>query len=602
MKLIESLYQLIIEAAPEEIYNKYYSDIERPVFIRVISLDPATKIEGKDVIKKIGKYSKLLIKMFKSGDLKPEDFPKAKDYLTLVYKHNVPVDLKSVKTLGDIFTLIEKYYSRDGVKNVFDLVNILDENEYKVLLSGEKWIIYTPESEKAASYLGTGTEWCTSWGPYSTNDDFKSRKNHFTHHNGRGPLYIIINRNDLSEKYQFHFETKQFMDRNDRSINTGNFFESHPEVTKFFYPSLYDDTPVDGDELEKMGFLGSDLTTKLIERVIGNSDNPLVDLLVNGTGDEMTEGLLKYCEGDEYLRDIEYDFRTRTLEFTIDDLMEDSDLAHLEEVTRYYDQDANRYADHSEQLRSEITDNGDTDWEDERLEEVLKPYFEQHEPVWTNNYKTFKERIFDHRDDLLNDYAEEYAMMNEDAVISAAETELNNIEKFIIVGEETITIPPSQLALFIHKEKLTELNDLASLFSAYSNFHGLMDDYESPMWNLNHDYPTLREMKTHIETYVDKIEEELEQTPECVSKREELLKVRKEFFGNGLRFSKDDMRIEIRGGYDCEKGVPVIVNYLEKTNEESSNWKRWSGYLSIEKIVEYITNERLLEFNNPPKV
>lgn len=610
MRLIESLYQLIIEAAPEEIYKKFYSDIERPMFVRIISLDPASKIEGKDEIKKIGKYSKLLLKMFKSGNLKPEDFPKAKDYLTLVYKHNVPVDLKSVKSLGDLFTLVEKYYSREGTKNVFDLVNILDDNEYTVHLSGEKWIVYTPKSEKAASYLGTGTEWCTSWGPYSTNDDFKSRKNHFTHHNGRGPLYIIINRNDLSEKYQFHFETKQFMDKNDRSINTGDFFDGHPEVTKFFYPSLYDDTPVDKDEIEKLGFLGVDLTSKLIERVIGESDNPLVNLLVNGDGDEMTEGLLKYCEGDEYLRDITFDFRNRTLEFTIEDLMEDSDLQHLQEVTRYYQYDADPYADHGEQLRTEITDNGDTDWENERLEEVLKLYFEQNEPVWTNNYETFKQRIFDHRDDLLNDYADEYAQMNEAGVTAAAETELNNIEKFISVSEESVTIPPSQLALFIHKENLTELNDLASLFSAYSNFHGLDVEYESPIWNLNHDYPTLREMTTHIETYSDKVEEELDQTPECVEKRSELTKVRNEYFKSrgGSYFSKDDLNILIKGAYDCEKGVPVRVEYIEKTTTDNTepkdygDWKRFDGYLTIEKIVEYINNERLLEFNNPPKV
>ena len=80
MKFKDILYDLILEAAPEEIYQKYYSDVERPLFIRVISLDPATKIEGEDNIKRIGKYSKLLIKMFKEGNLKTEDFPKVKDY------------------------------------------------------------------------------------------------------------------------------------------------------------------------------------------------------------------------------------------------------------------------------------------------------------------------------------------------------------------------------------------------------------------------------------------------------------------------------------------------------------------------------------------
>src|SRR6056300_870401 len=105
MKLIETLIDLIVEAAPEQIYQKYYSNIERPTFLRIIGLDPTTKIQNDEEggIKKIGKYSKLLLKMHKEGNLKPEDYPKAKDYLSLVYKHGVSVDLNKIKSLGDLF-------------------------------------------------------------------------------------------------------------------------------------------------------------------------------------------------------------------------------------------------------------------------------------------------------------------------------------------------------------------------------------------------------------------------------------------------------------------------------------------------------------------
>jgi hypothetical protein len=30
-------------------------------------------------------------------------------------------------------------------------------------------------------------------------------------------------------------------------------------------------------------------------------------------------------------------------------------------------------------------------------------------------------------------------------------------------------------------------------------------------------------------------------------------------------------------------------------NPDVSNWKRWSGFMDVERIVEYITNERLFE-------
>lgn len=597
MRLIDTLFDLLVEASGEEIRQKYYSDIDKNVFLRIISLDPATKIGDDGSIKKIGKYSKVLLKMHKTGNLKPEDYPKAKDYLTLVYKHNVGVDLKKVVTLGDLFGLVEKYYSREGSKNVFDLLNVLDQNEYELLMSGEKWIIYTPKSEKSAAYLGTGTEWCTSWGPYSTNDNYKDRKNHFTSHNNKGSLYVIINRNEPSEKYQFHFETKQFMDKNDRSVDTGNFFYNNEGVTKYFFPSLYDDTPVDDDEIGRMKFLNNEMNSRLVNRIIGETDNPLINLLVDGDGDEIENGIVNYIS-DDNLTKVEYDFRERNIVFTIDGLMDDSELENLQQTTRYYEMDSDRYADHSESLRYDIQDS-DNDYQDKLLETVLKLYFEKTPPVWADNYETFKENMFHHREDLLENYTEEYSYINEDHIRTAAETELNNITKLIHVSEEEVSIPPSQLALFLNNEKLTEINDIVSLFSAFVVRNDLDYEYENPQWNIEMDHPSLSEMNSHIEGYSDKIEEELEQTPECVTKREELIKIREQFFNKGMNFSKDDIRIEIRSGYNCQEGgVEVIINYLEKTNEEVSNWKRWRGHITLERLVEYITNERLLEFKS----
>ena len=78
--------------------------------------------------------------------------------------------------------------------------------------------------------------------------------------------------------------------------------------------------------------------------------------------------------------------------------------------------------------------------------------------------------------------------------------------------------------------------------------------------------------------------------------KEKLIQVRKKFFGGGNNFRRDDLRIDIIGGYNCEKnGVQISINYLEKTNDNVSNWKRWTGFMDIDRMVEYITNERLFE-------
>jgi hypothetical protein len=600
MKLIESLYELILEAAPEQIYQKYYSDIERPTFLRIIGLDPATKIQNDEEggIKNIGKYSKLLLKMYKEGNLKPEDYPKAKDYLSLVYKHSVPVDLNKVKTLGDLFGLVEKYYSQGETNSVFDLVNVLDNEDYQLLKSGEDWIMYTPKSEKAAAYLGVGTEWCTAWGPYSTNPSYRERKSHFTSHNNQGPLYVIIDRNEPSRKYQFHFETKQFMDKNDRKIDTGEFFQTNQEVTEYFFPSLYDDTSeVSREETDKMNFLNSGQTAKLVERIVGNSENPITLALINMEDDELVAELKKYIN-DDNVDSIEWDYRDKELEFNFS-RMDDGDLEEVRNTSSQYRYDSDPYADHSEYLRNDITEMDDEEWYEDHIGGLLKKYFDEVVVLpGVNTYEQYRDLMSDYWEDLIGDYGDEYAYLNEGTVRNAAETELNNIEKFITVDENYIKIPPAQMALFIEIEKLTELTDLESFFSAYCNHHSLVFEYENPMWNMNLEYPELNEMRSHFDGYTKKIEEDLDQTPECMSKKEQLIRVKKEFFGGSNYFRKDDLRIELEGGYDCnENGVKIVMDYMEKdpNNPDVSNWKRWSGFMDVDRMVEYITNERLFE-------
>ena len=600
MKLIETLIDLIVEAAPEQIYQKYYSDIDRNMFIRIISLDPASKVDGDEEggIKKIGRYSKLLLKMFKEGNLKPEDFPKAKDYLSLVYKHQVPVDMNSIKNLGDLFGKVEKYYSSE-TSNIYDLVGLLSKDDYELLMSGEKWIIYTPKSEKAAAYLGTGTEWCTAWGPYSTNTNYRDRKNHFSQHNSKGLLYVMINRDDSTDKYQFHFETEQFMDKNDRKIDTGQFFENHPEVTAYFYPSLYDETEVDSNELDKLKYLGSSQTDILVSRAIGESDNPLVRVLVNEDGDELVENLKTNFINDDNLESIEWNFREDIIEFQLHNV-DDDDLTQCSETSRQYTYDSDSYSDHSEYLRSDITSMGDEDWYEEHIGGVLKEYYEKVVVLpGVNSYERYRELMSDYWDDIIGDYADEYAYLNEDSVRTAAQTELNNIERLIRVNETFIGISPAQLALFIQKEGITEMNDLDSLFGAFVSFHNLDFEYENPMWNMNLDYPTLKDMETHLEGYTTNLEEELSQTPECLEGKDKLLDIRKKFFNGGNYYNREDLRIELKSGFDCEtKTVDIIMNSLDKSNEDVQNWKRYSGKVDLERLVVYITNEKLFESKN----
>jgi hypothetical protein len=100
----KELSNILIEdktLSPDEIYQKYYSDINRRIFDQIVEADPKT-IKGV----KVGRYAKLLINMFKNDNLPLEDLPKANYYLKLVYKYNRSIP-NTVQTLPEIYNIIE---------------------------------------------------------------------------------------------------------------------------------------------------------------------------------------------------------------------------------------------------------------------------------------------------------------------------------------------------------------------------------------------------------------------------------------------------------------------------------------------------------------
>jgi len=88
-----------------------------------------------------------------------------------------------------------------------------------------EWIVYVPKTYAAACKLGEGTTWCTA----STEDDY-----YYKYYTKQGPLYVIINKHVPSIKYQFHFESEQFMDRNDDPIDVNEFLDDSRGLRDFF--------------------------------------------------------------------------------------------------------------------------------------------------------------------------------------------------------------------------------------------------------------------------------------------------------------------------------------------------------------------------------
>lgn len=142
--------------------------------------------------------------MYANGGIKPGDAPELKSALFTYNKNKT--QLPQIKDCKSLLELIEwvKDLSDDfkPVRKQSDA----KENLEKVY-EDDEWVVYVPHSHAAARRGGEGTRWCTA----SENDYY------YNMYSKEGPLYINIRKSD-GAKFQFHFETDQFMDANDDPI------------------------------------------------------------------------------------------------------------------------------------------------------------------------------------------------------------------------------------------------------------------------------------------------------------------------------------------------------------------------------------------------
>jgi hypothetical protein len=139
-------------------------------------------------------------------------------------------DIGKFKKLIDFTQMVKNNY---GEKEIASNKSIDSAQEQQFFADGEaelvyntpEWKVVIPKTHAASCYFGRNTEWCTT-----TKDDPK----YFDEHSKDGPLYIILQKK-TNTRWQFHFESAQFMDENDEAINIAGFLLSYPEITKIFH-------------------------------------------------------------------------------------------------------------------------------------------------------------------------------------------------------------------------------------------------------------------------------------------------------------------------------------------------------------------------------
>ncbi len=602
MKFELIIEDLLNELSGTEIYNKYYSKIPYDEFKSIVDSDPQTTVGGDGVIARLGKYAKLLLNMYQKGGLRLEDLEKAKEYLGYVYSHKIPVEINKINELGDLYNVVKDYIAKD-TKSLSEILKVLSQDEFKVLHNGEGWYVFQPLTEKAACYLGVNTEWCTTWGPYSLNKKNKDRGNLYQRYAKDGPLFIMINKSDQNDKYQFHFESKQYMDKDDRRIDTSEFLRNKIELRNFFFPSFLGEVSNDELQLElkRIDVLPEEDGTELIKKSVGQIDNPLINAILN----EDEVALEQLIVSDELNGSVE--ISGGRLVIPVSDLKEDTQS--LYDVISYYEYEVNNGWQF---VYDDMRDRGIDEYEEEHLLKFFTDYYEANSSelggsLGIKNFEQFHKMFFDNyksNDNIQEDFWTDIADESYQNYEAANESELNTFKNLIEFeyGYE-ISISIVSVVKFLIRKNITQINDengtsLWSFMDGYIDANNLPTEYER-IYDFSINYPKYGENNSLTKRTNELFEEYMdnsEATHHCAKLRQTLNDVMDKFFKNSTTFENEHIRVRLKSTeINCVNGT-VKVEYTNKdTGETYGGWRSNSDTVKVDNLASLVTNYKLFE-------
>lgn len=217
--------------------KKLYPNMPDDLFYKLIAFDP-TYEEDKD---RVGTYGKWILNGYNKGNITDVDFGHLKDALTRFEDNKKNLknkDIGKYKTLDELDTMLDDENSYKDLSHRQEVRQRqrarrnadLDE-EASLVYEDDEWEVWIPHTYAASCKLGQGASWCTA----STERDYYY--NYYKNNYG-GEYYILINKKDPEDKYQFHFESEQFMNKNDYPITLNEIFENNDGLKNFFMPII----------------------------------------------------------------------------------------------------------------------------------------------------------------------------------------------------------------------------------------------------------------------------------------------------------------------------------------------------------------------------
>lgn len=217
---LDEIYENTKPKTLKQLLTEVSLDLLKTQFVDTGKISDSEFTEIVDATGGKSAYATWLTKMVADKTILPEDLYKYNSYFKIFdrRKREYPFqDINQYKTSQDISQFISKSVElADKEKSdPAQQKGVARSDKYQEFYMGsvDGFDVYELPKGRTDLYgvsceLGSGTEWCTATG--------KTRR-HFDSYISDGPLFIFI-KPGSDEKYQFSYETNNFMDKNDSSI------------------------------------------------------------------------------------------------------------------------------------------------------------------------------------------------------------------------------------------------------------------------------------------------------------------------------------------------------------------------------------------------
>lgn len=204
-------------------------------------------------------YLDWLIQRYKEGNIRQEDASSLKDVLNhfhrLKNKKTLPQehrDINKISSAKELRSIVDPHVggleSKRAIKGDVRYANIPGAK----LIHDENGVtVHEVNTHDAACKLGAGTDWCTAKPTKDSRNIFHDYTG--TTENEEEPeddkkLYVVHakDKNGKIQKYQFHGESAQYMDKNDEPVDVHELIKNNPELRnvksfKTIHPAFADD-------------------------------------------------------------------------------------------------------------------------------------------------------------------------------------------------------------------------------------------------------------------------------------------------------------------------------------------------------------------------